>query len=112
MKPIQLNVTLDADTIAAFTEMIRQAVEHRVNRAIHLHNATAKDAGSVQRKAASMHALLGGNKPPENMVCFSIRGKSARFQGLATNRLFDAGQRRTCQRQLDWVGQYAGVTTS
>lgn len=68
MKPIQLNVALDTEMIASFTEVIRQAVEQGISRAIHGNDVTTvNDAGSARRRAASMHALFGGNKPPEDM---------------------------------------------
>ena len=52
MKSIQLNVTLDSQTIESFAEVIRQAVEDGINRAIHgTEVTTTHDAGSARRKA-------------------------------------------------------------
>jgi predicted DNA-binding transcriptional regulator AlpA len=89
MKPFQLNVTLDAETIASFAEIIQQAVEHGISRVIRGSDvSTTNDAGSARRKAASMHALFGGNKPPEDIGLLLDTREVSRLLKVSPRRVF------------------------
>jgi excisionase family DNA binding protein len=91
----QIGITLDGDAAAALAALMQQAVEKRTVR---FSQETTKPSGNAESNSESKrpmtpiershHAMLGGQKPPENMGLLLTTKEAAKLMRVSDRTLW------------------------